>query len=278
VYESETDAMMCFDHSICHGGVEEFTRFVEYLETRGTEIPVGAKPGMEGVKSAVAAAREKGLFVLGWGDVVYPGSSPFLTLFLMAMREEPKLIQRYMEITTEGAISFVKAQIKAGVDGILGGNDWCFNSGPMFSLKDFQTFFVPYLRRIVDVCHHNRVPYIKHLDGNTTILLKSLVEEVGIDGYHSIEPAAGMDIKSLKQEYGDKITLMGNLDCGELLTNGSPDEVAEQTRWIIRNISPGGGHVFGSSNSIHDAVSLENLHAMLQTAYEYGQYPINQSL
>ncbi|MCJ7831164.1 MAG: uroporphyrinogen decarboxylase family protein, partial [Dehalococcoidia bacterium] len=105
-------------------------------------------------------------------------------------------------------------------------------------------------------------------------LLDSLVEEVGIDGYHAIEPAAGMDIGALKEQYGARITLLGNLDCGELLTRGTPEQVTEQARFILRHVSPGGGHVFGSSNSIHDAVRLKNLYAMLDTVHEFGCYPI----
>lgn len=274
VYEPETDAMMCVDHSICHGGMDEFKRYVDLLERRSVDVPHEAKPGLHGVRAAVEAAKITGTYILGWGDVAYPGSSPYLTIFLMAMKTEPQLIQRYMEITTEGALSFIRAQIQSGVDGILGGNDWCFNTGPMFSLNDFQEYFVPYLRKIVETCHENGVPYIKHLDGNTTLLLDSLVDEVGIDGYHAIEPAAGMDIVKLKKQYGDRITLMGNIDCGELLSLGTPGQVSDQTRWIIRKVSPGGGHIFGSSNSIHDAVRLENVYAMLEAAHEFGRYPI----
>jgi hypothetical protein len=274
LFEPETDAIMCVDHSIHQKGIDEYRRFVDWLERQSTTLPSQAEPGLAGVRAAVDAAREAGVFVVGWGDVVYPGSSPYVTLFLIAMATEPELIHRYMEITTEGALTFVRAQIEQGVDGILGGNDWCFKSGPMFSLKFFREFFVPHLRRIVEECHAHGVPYIKHLDGNTTLLLDSLVHEVGIDAYHAIEPPAGMDIVKLKQQYGSQITLMGNLDCGELLTNGTPRQIEEETRRIIRHVSPGGGHVFGSSNSIHDAVPLENLYAMLDSAHHYGRYPI----
>ncbi len=274
VYEPTTDAMMCVDHAICHGGPEAFRRYVDILERNPVEVLPQALPGMAGVQAAVEAARTSGTFVVGWGDVAYPGASPYLTVFLVAMRSDPGLVQRFMEVTTEGALAFINAQIDAGVDGILGGNDWCFKTGPMFSVADFRTFFVPYLRRIVEACHARGLPYIKHLDGNTTALLPSLVNEIGVDGYHAIEPAAGMDIFALKRQYGGQMTLLGNLDCGELLSNGTPVQVAEQTREILRVVSPGGGHVFGSSNSIHDAVRLENLYAMLDTAHGDGVYPI----
>jgi hypothetical protein len=277
VFEPSTDAMMCVDHTICHGGLAAFRRYVDAIERNPAEVPLQATVGIAGVLAAVAAAHSTGSFVVGWGDVAYPGASPYLTVFLMAMRTDPSLVQRYMEITTDGALAFVNAQIDAGVDGILGGNDWCFKTGPMFSLSDFRTFFVPHLRRIVDACHARGLPYIKHLDGNTSLLLDSLVDEVGIDGYHGIEPDAGMDIFALKRKYGDRIALLGNLDCGELLSNGTPEQVAQQTREILSQVSPGGGHVFGSSNSIHDSVRIENLFAMLDAAHTYGVYPIRSS-
>lgn len=274
VYEPETDAIMCFDHAIYQGGMDEFRRFVDWLEKQPTTMPPQAEPGMAGVRAAVEAAREAGVFVVGWGDVAYPGSSPYITLFLTAMAIEPELVERYMTITTEGALTFVRAQIEAGVDGILGGNDWCFKTGPMFSPAFFRRFFVPHLRRIAEECHAYGVPYIKHLDGNTTVLLDDLVDGVGIDAYHGIEPPAGMDIAALKKTYGGRITLMGNLDCGALLTNGSPEEIEADVRRIIQHVSPGGGHIFGSSNSIHDAVPDENLYAMLEAVRTYGWYPI----
>jgi uroporphyrinogen decarboxylase len=179
-----------------------------------------------------------------------------------------------MEVTTAGALSFVRAQIEAGVDGIIGGNDWCFKSGPMFSPANFRTYFVPHLHRIVELCHSYGVPYIKHLDGNTTKLLDMLINEVGIDAHHPIEPDAGMDIYSLKKQYGDRITLIGNLDCGELLSCGTPQQVIERALTLLRGVSAGGGYIFSSSNSIHDGVKLENLYAMLDTVKDYGRYAV----
>jgi len=275
VYEPGTDAIMCVDHTLMYGGLDEFRRWVSYLETRPTNIPPQAQAGLAGVRKAIELGREKGVFVLGWGDVAYPGSSPYLSLFLTLMMTEPELIQRYMEVTTAGAMSFVKAQIEAGVDGIIGGNDWCFKSGPMFSPREFRRFFVPYLRQIADLCHQNGIPYIKHLDGNTTKLLDILIDEVGIDGHHPFEPTAGMDLIEAKKRYGDRITLMGNLECGWLLSVGRPEQVQAMARHLLKHVAPGGGYVFSSSNSIHDGVRLENLYVMLQTVQQEGTYPIH---
>jgi len=119
------------------------------------------------------------------------------------------------------------------------------------------------------------VPFIKHLDGNTTALLNILVDEIGIDGLHSIEPAAGMDIGLIKKKYGDRITLLGNIDCGNLLTFGIEQHVIDEVKNIIRAASPGGGHFFSSSNSIHSGISPRTFRTMMKAVKEFGQYPIS---
>lgn len=277
VFDPATDAIFATDHSVVCGGIDGLRRYVDALTDQSTAIGCEVEEGLEGVRIAVDRARDEGIFVVGWGDVAYPGASPYISLFLETMLTEPELIEQYMAVTTEGALALVDAQLDLGVDGILGGNDWCFKSGSMFSVAAFRRFFVPHLRRIVEACHRRGVPYVKHLDGNTMALLPALVDEVGVDGYHGIEPAAGMDVVALKRQYGDRLTLLGNLDCGELLSRGSEEEIRAQVRRIIQHVSPGGGHVFGSSNSIHDGVPLANLYAMLQAVREFGVYPITRN-
>jgi uroporphyrinogen decarboxylase len=108
-----------------------------------------------------------------------------------------------MAATTEGVLTILRTELDLGVDGILGAEDWCFGKGPLVSPSMFRRYMAPHLKRIVDECHARGVPFVKHLDGNTTVLLDILVDEVGIDGLHSIEPPAGMDIAWVKKKYGD---------------------------------------------------------------------------
>ena len=212
---------------------------------------------------------------MGAADIACPTFLPFLPLFLETMVDEPSLVERYMAATTEGVMTILRAELDLGVDGILGAEGWCFGKGPLFSPEMFRRFMAPHLKRIADECHRRGVPFIKHLDGNTTVLLDILVDEVGIDGLHSIEPPAGMDIGWVKKKYGERITLLGNIDCGHLLTFGTPADVVQAVKDIIRVASPGGGHVFASSNSIHSGVSPEIFWAMVNAVKTFGTYPIS---
>ena len=60
------------------------------------------------------------------------------------------------------------------------------------------------------------------------LLLDTLIE-AGIDALQAIEPAAGMDIEKVKEVYGNKIAVIGNIDCAELLTFGTKKEVRRST-------------------------------------------------
>lgn len=83
-----------------------------------------------------------------------------------------------------------------------------------------------------------------------------------------------MDIFDLKRRYGDRLALLGNLDCN-LLVTGTPAEIDGQVLRLMREVAPGGGYVFSTSNSVLMDVPQENLEAMLDAARRYGQYPIN---
>jgi uroporphyrinogen decarboxylase len=277
-YDKQGDTCVTVNDTIKEGGIKELRRYVDYLEKAPiTPLHQSLQDGLEAIRIAVERenAVEDGLFILGAADIAVPTFLPYAPLFFQTMVDEPVLIERYMEATTAGVMPILRAQLDMGVDGILGAQDWCYGGGPLFSPSMFRRFMVPHLKRIVDECHRYGKLFIKHLDGNTTVHLDSLVYEAGIDGLHSIEPPAHMDIGWVKKKYGNRITLLGNLDCANLLTFGSKEDIIEQVKEIIKTASPGGGHVFSSSNCIHSGVSPDTFRTVIKAVREFGHYPIS---
>jgi len=129
----------------------------------------------------------------------------------------------------------------------------------------------PFLAREIEEVRRTGTKVMIHSDGNTMPVFEDIVS-LGIDGYQAIEADAGMDIALLKDKYGDRLCLIGNVDCGNTLTYGSPSQVVAEARHVIDCTAGGGGFILGSSNSIHDGVKLENLLAMTNTAVKYGKY------
>ncbi len=275
-YVEKSDVFYAVRDTVSEGGIPALKRYVDVLASHDPSLNEHTRDALESIRLAVQSdtAQSGNLFIFGYCDVCMPNACAFLPVFLEAMALEPDLVERYFEVTTAGLLPILEAQLDLGVDGIIGANDWCSKLGPMMSPDMFRRFLAPHLKRIVEATQRRGKPFIKHLDGNTQLLLPTLIDEVGIDAYHSIEPSAGMDIRALKKRYGHAISLWGNLDCGDLLVNGTPAQVSQTARDLIRDVAPGGGFVLSSSNAIQDATPLENLEAMLGAAREFGTYPI----
>lgn len=274
-YSGRSETVTDADDCIKQGGSAELRRYVAKLESQPIDLSrPDIQDALDGIRQAVQHPAAADIFVLGWGDICYPGSTAHVAVFLEAMALEPELVERYMAVTTRGVLALIRAQAELGVDGFTGGNDWAFKTGPMFSLRHLRRLIAPYLKQIVDEVHRLGFRYIKHIDGDIRKHLPVLVDEVGIDGLHAIEPDAGMDIFELKQRYGGRLALLGNLDC-DLLVRGAPAEIDATVRELMLGVAPGGGYIFSTSNSVLMDVPPENLEAMVSAARRYGRYPIS---
>lgn len=196
---------------------------------------------------------------------------------LMDYIEDPGLAHELAEIVVDYKIRLMRRAIEEGADAIVSGDDYAGRVGPFMSPNHFREFIFPYLKRSIDVAHEMGVPYIKHTDGDIWSILDLMVE-AGIDAIDPLETIAGMDIGKAKEKYGDRVTVVGNVDCTALLPRASTEEVEEAVKETIAKGSPGGGHILASSNSIHPAVKPENYQAMMQAARTYGEYPLDPTM
>ena len=84
-----------------------------------------------------------------------------------------------------------------------------------------------------------------------------------------------MDLGELKEKYGDKIILIGNVDCAETLVYGGKEEIENEVKECIKKAAKGGGYILTSSNSIHYNIPAQNFIYMVEATKKYGKYPVN---
>lgn len=223
-----------------------------------------------------AVERLKGKKVIIFGhhsSLLYPwfilGTENLFRYYI----ENPRFAKRVIDMVVDYFTELQRYAIELGADVILDGEDYCGNNGMFMSHKHFDEFVLPGLQKVVNTAKESNIPFIKHCDGYIWPILEKLVE-TGIDALNPIEPAAGMDIGEVKKAYGDRIAVIGNIDCSHLLSFGSTGDVRSAVKECIQKASPGGGHIISSSNVIHDGVPPENYEAMINATKEYGNYPI----
>lgn len=193
------------------------------------------------------------------------------TKFVVWMYQNPQFIKKALDKLTEFNVEIIKQIADVGVELIIDGGDYCEAKGPMVPINFFREVVFPGLKKQVEAAHKGGIKFVKHTDGNVLSLLKDLSNIV--DGLHSLDTTAGVDIGKVKAEYGHKMILIGNVSVDNL-ANRREAEIIEETKDCLRKASPGGGHILSSSNSWAAGAKLENCLAMVETAKRYGTYPI----
>ncbi len=191
---------------------------------------------------------------------------------LVDYKLNPNLVRKLSKITMEYHVELYRRVIREGVEIILLGDDYAGNTGTIMSPADFEHFILPGFRTVVREIKNAGAYCIKHTDGNIQKILDMIVG-TGIDALGPLQATAGMDLAIIKKQYN--ICVMGSIDV-DLLVRGSSGQVAQATKECIASVSPGGRHILSSANTISSAVPPENLVAMIETAQEWGGYPIEK--
>ncbi|MGQ9799652.1 MAG: uroporphyrinogen decarboxylase family protein [Ignavibacterium sp.] len=127
--------------------------------------------------------------------------------------------------------------------------------------------FFPWLKKIGEIAKATNKPLIYHSDGILFDVMDKLID-CGITSLYPIEPKA-MNIVEVKKRYGDRISLIGNIDV-DLLSRGTKDDIRKNVLFSIENVGFNGGCSVGSGNSIPEYVNIDNYITMIETAKSFN--------
>jgi len=194
----------------------------------------------------------------------------------LAMYDQPEVVDAVMGHLV-GYYAAVSQRIfdAAGdaIDIFFIGNDLGSQTGPLLGEAFFRRFVLPHLVRLIDLGHAYGLKVMMHCCGGFAPLIPALIE-ARLDGLHAIQPCCeGMDLRTLKAEFGAKILFNGCIDSHHVLIKGTPGSVRERTREVVEIMKPSGGFVAGASHdSILEETPVENVVAMFDAIREFGGY------
>lgn len=193
---------------------------------------------------------------------------------LKSCLKEPELVQGVIEKCVNHTIKIAEIAADLGAEIVVTGDDIADNRTTLISPNVWEELFMPYFRELVDAFHKNGLYFWKHSDGNIMPVLDSLVD-AGIDGIDPIDPLGKMDLAEVKGQYGKAIAIKGNVDCVNVLTTGTEEDVITAVKNCIKKGGRDGGYVCSSSNSIHKGVEPRLYKTMVEAIHTYGNYPLN---
>jgi uroporphyrinogen decarboxylase len=100
------------------------------------------------------------------------------------------------------------------------------------------------------------------------------VEETRLTIIDPLEgPSMGdCNLAELKQLYGNRIVLKGNLHTTDVMLFGSVDDVVRASRQCIDDAAAGGGFILSTGDQTPRDTPFENIFAVVETARTYGKY------
>ncbi len=188
--------------------------------------------------------------------------------FCFSLYENRPFVERVLDLYCDWAAVVAERVCRLGFDVFVSTDDMAFKTGPFFSRSLFRDLFLPRYQKVREKI---TLPWVLHSDGNLLPILDDLLS-LGIAGLHPIEKGA-MDIRALKQRYGQRLCLLGNVDLN-ILGMGTPEDVDREVRDLIRDVGPGGGYIVTSGNSLAGYLRPENVRALSQAVQRYGCYPL----
>ena len=185
--------------------------------------------------------------------------------------EEPETMHAECRRMADDAIARNRYLMDHGVDGFILCSDYCFNQGPFMSPAMFAEFITPYLRDIIADIRSRGGYAIKHTDGNIMPIIDQLVS-CHPHALHSLDPMAGVDIRVVKEQYGDQVALCGNVHCAAMQT-GTEQDVIDSAEYCLKYGKPGGGYIFCTSNIPFKGLPLERYLLVLDIWKKHRDYP-----
>ena len=249
---------------------DEIEKHLDTMEKRGFELDDSL---FDSTRYMVEHAGNE-MFLMAKVPNLIPSGRSWYTKFMEMMYVEPEFAERLCNDYLQYGLAAAKKYADLGLDCVMIASDWAGSTGPLFPPDMIRKYLIPQIITICEYCNSRNMLVLKHTDGNIMQFADDFFA-MGIDGYQSIEPYAGMDIGFIKQRYGDKVLLMGNIDCARTLPYGTKEEVIKETLACMKSASRGGGHIVSSANTIGYPTPAENFLAMVDTVHKYGNYPLS---
>jgi len=191
---------------------------------------------------------------------------------MQTMLLAPEVAHEHFRLATRRSLAMVDACVALGIEQIGVGGDFA-GTVPIISPRLYREFIVPEVRAVAQAVHRAGRWAVNASDGNLWSVIDDFLFGCDVDAYLEIDLFAGMDLRTLKERYGQRITLYGNMDCGNLLSFGSLDDVRRETILCLEAGWGEGGHVFCASNAITASVPLRNYLAMLAAYHDFFALP-----
>jgi len=175
----------------------------------------------------------------------------------IAYHEQPELVHDILQ-TIGGTAFRVLEQVSAAVpvDVLSVHEDMAGKSGPLAGPRQVAEFIKPYYRRIWDMLAERGARLFEQdSDGDMTAVIPAFID-AGVNLMYPMEPAAGMDIVNLREQYQTRLAFAGGID--KHVLRRSREEIVAELEYKVPPMVASGGCVLSLDHRIPNGTPLDN--------------------
>ncbi len=156
---------------------------------------------------------------------------------------------------------------------ILGGSGTITLQSP----KIARELSLPTIKKLTTMARQAGVPTLLHSCGKERILVKWLAEETDLNCVNPLEvpPQGDCSLAEVKQAYGKKLALMGNLHTTDVMRYGTTQDVKRASLQAIFDAGQDGGFILSTGDQCGRDTPDENIFTLVETTRAFGQYPLD---
>jgi uroporphyrinogen decarboxylase len=236
----------------------------------------GVKPvdqGPEGLKRVKRLMGDQGLVGVWATSSAALGSPEDVYRYQELAQDDPDAIDRWADQRVHDAEARM-GRILALADKpdfiCVGGSGTMIFQSPAI----FRRLAFPAVKRAIELATAACLPTHIHSCGPEKALVKIMAQETGLTVIDPLEkpPMGDCVLADLKREFGKRIVLKGNLHTTDTMLRGSVDDVIAASKQAIDDAAEGGRFILSTGDQCGRDTPFENLHAMVETARNYGKY------
>lgn len=221
------------------------------------------------------------LYINGFGMPAFMGGYSKWTYesYLQALLLYPSHMKRYFDYLGEHArlrnVGIVQAIRDYDLCPVVyGGDDICFNDGPICSVQTLDDLYFPALERALRPLVDADIRVVWHCDGNVLPIIDRLIE-MGVRGFQGFQEREAniplTEVVCRRARDGAKLIVFGSVSVVHTLPYGSVRDVEAEVERCFRTATPGGGFCLAPTSSILPETPMANIRALFEHGRTFGR-------
>ncbi len=171
--------------------------------------------------------------------------------------QHPGLFKELIEKISNMVISYLSAQIDAGVNAVQLFDSWAGVLAPV----DYEAHIFPFVKNIIKKLRSKNIPviyFVNNCAGLLHIAKESGADVTGVDWR--------IDMSAVAEEVGKTTSVQGNLD--PCLLFSTKEHISEAAKSVLDKASALRGHIFNLGHGILPETPVDNAKALVDRVHE----------